>query len=254
MEQLTGVIITLNEEQKIVATLEALTQVAEEIIVVDSFSTDKTAEFCARFPKVKFFQRAFTNYGDQKQYAIDLATNDWIISIDADEVISDELIQTIIDIKPKLDIACSYAFRRLDNFCGKWLYSGGFFPTYKERIINRTVSRIEGSVHEVFVHKKPVSLVKLRGYLYHYSIGSISEHLDLMEKYSTMAALMMYEKGKKIWYPIIYLKALYRFFRMYVFQLGFLDGAMGFVMAINTAYYVYLKYLKLYLMERKSKI
>lgn len=252
MEQLTGIIITLNEEQKIVATLEALTQVVEEIIVVDSFSTDKTQELCTRFPKVKFFQRVFTNYGDQKQYAIDMASNDWIISIDADEVISDELILAILDVKPRLDIACSYAFRRLDNFCGKWLYSGGFFPAYKERIVNRTVSRMEGSVHEVFVHKKPVALVKLKGYLYHYSIGSISEHLILMEKYSTMAAVMMHENGKHIWYPIIYIKALYRFFRMYVLQLGFLDGAMGFVMATNTAYYVYLKYLKLYLMEHKS--
>lgn len=254
MEQLTGVIITLNEEQKIVSTLEALTQVVEEIIVVDSFSTDRTPELCARFPKVKFFQRSFTNYGDQKQYAIDLSSNDWILSVDADEVLSDELIQSILNIKPAFNPDCSYAFRRLDNFCGKWLYSGGFFPAYKERIINRTVSRIEGNVHEVFVHKRPIEKMKLNGYLYHYSITSVSEHLHLMEKYSTMAAEMMFSAGKNVWYPMIYIKALYRFLRMYVLQLGFMDGAMGFVMATNTAYYVYLKYIKLYLMQRKSNV
>lgn len=251
MEQLTGVIITLNEEQKILPTLEALVQVAEEIIVVDSFSTDKTAELCARFPKVRFYQRAFTDYGDQKQFAIDLASNDWIISVDADEVLSDELIQSILATKEDFNQDCCYAFRRLDNFCGKWLYSGGFFPTYKERIICRKVSRMEGAVHEVFVHTHPVRIVKLKGYLYHYSITSISEHLGLMEKYSTMAAQMMFERKRKVWYPIIYVKALFRFVRMYFFQLGFLDGAMGFVMATNTAYYVYLKYLKLYLLNRK---
>lgn len=251
MEQLSGVIITFNEEQKIVATLEALSRVVEEIVIVDSFSTDKTPELCVRFPKVRFYQRAFTNYGDQKQYAIDLASNDWIISVDADEVISEELTQSIVNQKEILDSNCTYAFRRLDNFCGKWLYSGGFFPAYKERIINRKVSRMVGDIHEVFVHDRPVTLVKLKGYLYHYSISSVSEHLGLMEKYSTMAAQMMFERQKRISYPMIYFKSAFRFLRMYFLQLGILDGRMGFVMATNTAYYVYLKYLKLYLMNRK---
>ena len=145
---LTAVIITKNEEFNISRCLQSLKDVADEIVVVDSFSTDSTEEICKSF-NVRFVQQEWLGYSEQKNFANSLASNDWIFSIDADEVLSDELKKSILELKNKnISDDNVFSMNRLTNYCGHWIRHCGWYPDRKIRIWNRKVGKWQGEIHE----------------------------------------------------------------------------------------------------------
>jgi len=248
MPALTAIIITKNEEKNIERCLISLQNIVEEIIVIDSFSTDKTKEICEGFG-VKFIQQKWLGYSATKNLANTYATNDWMLSIDADEALSPELKQSIISIKIQLKIDNIYAFNRLVNYCGKWIKHCGWYPGIVPRIFHKNEWKWQGDfVHETLVQitnlKQKKSPIFLNGNLLHFSYYSIQEHKKKSAYYAKLAAQKITKKSyfslafKTIFSPI------FRFLKMYLFQLGFLDGKFGFYLCLISGYEAFLRYSK----------
>lgn len=244
MNSISATVITFNEERNIGRCLESLAGVADEIIVVDSFSTDRTEEICARHG-VRFFKHPFAGYTDQKNIAIEKASNRWILSLDADEALSEELKESILKVKESPE-ADAYEFNRLTNYCGKWIRHGSWYPDRKVRLIDRSKGKwTGGSLHEQLLPDPNAKLKHLPGDLLHYSYYSIEDHISQVNKFTTIGARNAFEKGKKPgWFDFL-IKPLFKFVRDYIFKGGFRDGYYGFVIARISAHATYLKYAKL---------
>ncbi len=242
--KLSVVIITFNEEKNIARCLEAAQKVAEEIIVVDSFSTDKTKEICLSFG-VKFYEHAFEGYVKQKNYANSLATCPYILNLDADEVLSEKLIQSIRQFKAKpLSDGCY--LNRITNYCGKWIKHGGWYPDKKLRLWYATKGRWEGiNLHEKLVLDEGCTTITLDGDLLHYSYDSIKQHLDQINKFTEIAAETEAKQGRKINICKLILYPIWKFTRDYLIKLGFLDGYYGFIVAAISAFASFIKYAKI---------
>lgn len=242
MEKISATIITYNEEKNIERCLKSLQGVADEIIVVDSFSTDKTKEICLKYT-VKFYERNFKDYSDQKNFAIKQTTNNLILSLDADEELSDELKKSIIQVKNNRK-SDGYYFNRLTNYCGKWIKHSGWYPNHQLRLWNKEKGHWVGTIHETLsVPKNLTSHIK--GDLLHYSYENFSQHLLKIDKFTDFQAKEMFDKHKSITCFEIICKPFFRFIRHYFLQLGFLDGLEGFIISIHSAYGQFLKYIKL---------
>lgn len=251
MIKISATIITLNEEKNIGRCLESLKGVADEVIVLDSFSTDKTKEICLSYG-AKFFEQKFLGYRDQKNMAQDMAQYDYVLSIDADEVLSSELREEILKIKNHFDFA-GYEFSRLTNYNGKWIHHCGWYPDKKIRLVKKNKGRWGGeNIHEGMVVDGPVALLK--GDLLHYSYDSISSHVLQANKFSTMEALALYNKGKRATVLKLVTRAPYQFFKDYFLKLGILDGRYGFVICFINGLYVLLKYAKMFDLQQSKKI
>lgn len=241
---LSAAIITMNEEDNIERTLRALDFI-NDIVIVDSGSTDKTLEIARRFP-VRVFNRNFDNYASQKNFALGETKNDWVLALDADEVVSPKLKEEILALfrtnDPPED---GYLIPRLTWYLGKWIRFGGFYPNYQTRLFRKTEGQFGGGiVHErVFLQKSPK---KLNFPLFHFSYRDISDHLKFIDKYSSLFAEEESRNGKKSSVSWAFAKGLFKAFYMYFIRLGFLDGKPGFVLAVLGFYYNFLKYLKLY--------
>lgn len=246
--RLSAVIITLNEERNIQRCIESLIGVVDEIIVLDSFSTDRTEEICTQLG-VKFHQRKWTGYTETKNYANSLATNDWILSLDADEALSEQLKKSILEHKSKT-FSGLYAFNRLTNYCGTWVKYGGWYPDTKTRIFNRTVTHWDGLIHETLISTTSLNTTLLKGDCLHYSYYTVEEHLNQTRKFSAIAADMLFQKGKKATFEKRFLSPCVKFFRDYFFKLGFLHGKNGFLICIISGYATYIKYKRLYELSR----
>jgi glycosyltransferase involved in cell wall biosynthesis len=252
MIKLSVVIITFNEGKNIRRCLESVKGIADEIIVVDSSSIDNTKAICQEFG-VRFFDQDFLGYIEQKNYANSLATFDHILSIDADEALSDELLQSIIEIKTSCE-KDAYSMNRITNFCGKWIKHSGWYPDRKIRIFDRRKGRWTGKkIHEKIGLDKGASTGFLKGNLLHYSFYTIEQHVNQINKFSTIKAEVLMETGGKSNLFKIWLGPIATFFQVYLFKLGFLDGTSGFLIAKNTAFSTLLKYSKLSLMLRQKK-
>ena len=235
MKKISATIITLNEEDKIRRCLESLKEVADEIIVVDSLSTDKTRSICEEFG-VKFIEQKWLGYSEQKNLANRLASHDWILSIDADEALSDELKESIIEIKNSdTDSDTVYSFNRLNNYCGKWIHHGGFYPDKKIRIWNRNIGKWEGIVHEVIKFSVKVKEIRLKGDLLHYSYSKPEDFEKQVFKFAELRAQHYFDKGKKNAGLLKVVSPIYFFIQHYFFRLGFLDGKEGFTMCLVAA-------------------
>ncbi|MGB0918713.1 MAG: glycosyltransferase family 2 protein [Flavobacteriales bacterium] len=246
MRKLSAVIITFNEARNIKRCIESLQEVADEIVVVDSFSTDATPSICKGL-NVQFHQREWKGYSKQKNYGNGLASNDWILSVDADEALSDELKNAITKIKA--DKHENYSFNRLTNYCGKWIKHSGWYPDTKVRLFNRVNSDWNGDVHETLsVDAKSVK--KLKGDLLHYSYTTVSDHVRRTDGYSTLGAQELFDKNKKSSVLNLLFNPWLKFHKLYFLKLGFLDGMAGFTIALITAYGTFLKYIKLYYLEK----
>lgn len=250
MRKLSAVIITHNEARNIKRCIASLVNVADDIVVVDSYSTDATPSICKGLG-VNFHQRDWKGYSKQKNYGNGLAANDWILSIDADEALSEELKRSILHEKEH-GKGYNYSFNRLTNYCGKWIHHCGWYPDTKVKMFNRTVDDWQGMVHETpTVDLKTVK--KLKGDLLHYSYHSVSDHVLRTDQYSTLGAEELFEKKKKASILRIILSPWLKFNRMYLLQLGFLDGLEGFTISLITAYGTFLKYIKLrYLLRNRN--
>lgn len=243
MEKLSATIITYNEEKNIERCLKSLQGIADEIIIVDSFSTDKTKEICLKY-NVKFFERDFKDYSDQKNWAVEQSNFPIILSIDADEELSEKLKNSISEAKlnRKFD---GYYFNRMTNFCGKWIKHSGWYPDKQMRIWDKTKGSWRGKIHEKVHFGDKASIGFLQGNLFHYSFYTIYEHIAQINKFSEIRAEDELAKGKKVSLFKIIFSPFIKFITHYFLKLGFLDGFYGFVICINSAHANFLRYSKL---------
>lgn len=245
-------IITLNEASKIEDCLKSVQGVADEILVVDSGSTDRTEEICRKYG-VKFVVNAFEGYVKQKNFAMNAARYDHILSLDADERLSDDLRKSILTIKSSWGDADGYAMNRFNNYCGHWIRHCGWYPDRKIRLWDRRAGVWQGTdPHDKVI--LPVDRVKkLKGDLLHYAYFSVDEHLRQMHKFAEVAARAKYEKGvRPIFVVHVLLNPMFKFFRKFVLQLGFLDGYYGFVFCAAASSLNFFKYLRLYEYNRRG--
>jgi glycosyltransferase involved in cell wall biosynthesis len=252
MQKISATIITFNEEKKIAACLASLQGVADEIIVMDSFSTDNTVAICKQFG-AKVYQQAWTGYGQQKNDAAAKATFDYILSVDADESLSPALQHSINKLKES-GFNGVYKMNRLNNFYGYDLHHGHVYPDTMKRLYNRReVKWSLRLVHETLDIPEGIVITQLQGDLLHKSKDSIEDHVAGINKYAGMTAKVYFEAGKKSALFKMLFSPGFTFIQGYFFKLGFLDGYAGFIMAKINAQEVFLKYSKLLLLQKNKK-
>ncbi len=256
MIKISAVIITHNEEHNIARCIESFKDIADEIILVDSYSKDKTVAIAESYG-AKIFYHEFKDFSDQKTYAIALAANDFVLSIDADELLSPELHASLLREKenPRFD---GYQVNILANYCGKWIRHCGWYPQPKLRLFNKNKCGINDSkVHESIVVKdKKAKIGFLDGDILHYSYNSISDHIKKIELYSELAARNAIGKGERIGIIKILFGPAWKFIYNFIFRGGFLDGYLGYVICKNIAYGGFIKYvkIKLYSARRSNEM
>lgn len=250
--KISAVIITYNEEKNILRCLESLQGIVDEVLVVDSFSNDGTKQICASMG-VRFVENAFEGHIQQKNFAMNLASNEWVLSLDADEALTQELRSSISELAES-DENTAYEFKRLTSFCGKWIKHCGWYPDKKVRLWNRKNGQWGGqNPHDKVVLKNSSKVIVLKGDLLHYSFYSIEQHVQTIQKFSSIAAQSAYDNGKCSNLTInIIIGPAFTFFKKYILQLGFLDGYFGLIISVNTSYSRFLKYIKLREIERKN--
>ncbi len=240
LNPISAVIITHNVADTIEPCLKALNQVCNEVLVLDSFSTDGTIEICERHG-VKLMPQEWLGYAQTKNVGNKMAKNDWILSIDSDEVLSDELIETLQHLT--LGNNTVYSLDRLTNYCGKWVYHCGWYPEWKVRLFNRNDVKWQGDfVHETLSIPADFQEIKLKGKLYHYSYKDSEDHFNRINKYARLAAEERYSKKMKANFVKRWLSPVSRFMRTYFLKKGFLDGKAGFLISWRSAYMVWLRY------------
>jgi glycosyltransferase involved in cell wall biosynthesis len=250
--KISAVVITLNEEKNIGRCLDSLRQVADEIIVVDSYSTDRTGDICSKMG-AHFMQHAFEGHIEQKNYAVSCANHDRILSLDADEALSEDLTQSILSVKQNWGYD-GYSFNRLTNYCGKWIRHSGWYPDTKLRLWDRRKGQWCGiNPHDRVMMAEPSRVLHIPGDLLHYSYPTVRDHIDTINSFSEIAARAAQADGRKanlvldiIGNPVL------TFFKKYFLKLGMLDGYAGFVIAVQTAYGKFLKYIKLRELNKKA--
>jgi glycosyltransferase involved in cell wall biosynthesis len=238
------VIITLNEEKNLERCLRSVKRIADEIVVIDSMSTDRTVVI-AESHGARLYQQKFTGFVEQKRIATTIATHDWVFSIDADEALSPELEQSILAFKNSSPPANAYRISRITNYCGKWIKHCGWYPDRIVRLFNKTKGQWQGgTVHEKWepADKNPGPL--LSGELLHYSYSSLSEHVKKTDKYTELGARDAVKNGKDCSMLKILLVPGWNFFASYIIRLGILDGYYGFIICKMDAYGSFIKYAK----------
>jgi len=242
--QLSVVIITFNEEKNIAKCLDSVKNIADDIVVVDSFSTDKTKEICAA-KNVRFVEHKFDGHIEQKNFAITQAKNQYVLSLDADEALTDGLQQEILRIKNNWQ-ADGYSFNRLTNFCGTWIKHCGWYPDKKLRLWDTTKGRWGGdNPHDKVIMVKGAITQHINLDILHYSFYTIEQHLKQIDYFTDISSKAAFEKGKTSNGLTIFYKSTFKFFRDYILKLGFLDGYHGYVVCKNSAHAKRLKYTKL---------
>ena len=248
--KLTVTVITYNESAHIAAALESVSW-ADEIIVVDSGSTDGTADI-ARGKATRVYTREWRGYSDQKNFAADQATYDWVLSVDADERVTPDLGAEIRALLQRGPEAGGYRIRRVSYYLGRWIRSTDWFPDYQLRLYDRRAGRWNGMrIHESFRLASGAPL-KLQGELEHYAYRDISHHLQKIDAYTTLMAEQMYEGGRRTNPFALALHPWFAFVRNYVLRAGFKDGTVGFVISLLNSYYVFLKLAKLWELQRRQ--
>jgi glycosyltransferase involved in cell wall biosynthesis len=246
------VIITYNEEHNISRCLNSLTDIADEIIVVDSYSTDNTVEIASKLG-ARVYQQVFLGHVEQKNFALTKATYNYILSLDADEVVSDKLKESILKVKENWTHD-GYYFNRLTNYCGKWIKHTSWYPSRKLRLWDRRKGEWGGiNPHDKLILKKGSSKTFIKGNLLHYSYNSIEQHYKKVASYSRIFAESHFLKGNKSYNWNIVLNPVWRFIRDYFIKLGFVDGRDGFTICRISAYETYLKYKKLNQLNAENK-
>ena len=253
MNSISAVIITFNEEENIVRCIRSLKAIADEIIVVDSHSTDRTRSVASDLGAV-VHERSWEGYSSAKNYGNDLATKTWILSIDADEELSPQLIRSIQNFKENITNDDAFEVNRLTNYCGHWVRFCGWYPDRKLRMWKRGMGNWDGVLHEKIVFVKPAAISQLKGDLHHYSFPSIQHHVQTLNKYSEVAARDLVDRNKNVFFLIhVLLNPAYTFINKYFFRLGFLDGYYGFAICWLSAQANFLKYAKAFFMKRSTR-
>jgi glycosyltransferase involved in cell wall biosynthesis len=253
MKKLSVVIITYNEERNIGRCIDSVKEVADEIVILDSFSQDKTTAI-AITKGAKVHQQVFAGYIEQKNAALTLAENDFVLSLDADEALDEILKQSILKAK-KSFTAAGYSMNRCTFYCEKFIRHGSWYPDRKLRLFNRKLAQWGGvNPHDKVEFVTDQNTGHLKGDLLHYSYYSIEEHVAQNNKFSTISAESYLKRGKHTNLFKIIINPLWAFVSGYFLKRGFLDGFYGYVIAKNVAHLTFLKHVKLYLLQvRKQK-
>ncbi len=251
MTPISAVIITFNEERNIGRCIDSLTGVADEIVVLDSNSTDRTREICEeKGARVK--THPFAGYIEQKNLALKESSYPHVLSLDADEALDENLKKSILQVKKNWN-ADAYTMNRLTNFCGKWIRHTGWYPDRKLRLFDKRRGKWAGrNPHDRYEIEGKRTIQHLDGDILHYSFYTIDQHIDTVNKFSAIKAQVMLEKGRKVHFWNYFINPGFKFFRDYFLKLGFLDGFFGYVIARNSAHGVFLKYAKLRELHRKN--
>ena len=244
MKKISVAIICYNEEKKIERTLKSIDW-ADEIVIIDSFSTDKTLEICKKYTD-KVYQHSFESHIQQKNIALDYCTHDWVFSIDADEVVTQELKQSILQIKNSEDIEeyDGYYVSRIIQYLGKWIKYTQWYPDFKLRLFRKVKAKWGGiDPHDTILLEGKTS--RLNGKLLHYSYDDISAHLRTIDLYTSIMSKEYWKRGKKASVINLTLRPLYAIFKSYILKRGFLEGKQGIIISLLDGYYVLLKFAKL---------
>lgn len=247
---LSVVIITKNEARNIAGALESVSW-ASDVVVIDSGSTDNTVAIARRYTD-RVSTREWEGYGAQKNHATGLAAHDWILSLDADERVSPELVEEIVDVMHRSPMMKGYRIPRTTRYLGRWIRSTDWYPDYQLRLYDRRVS----SWNSRYVHESVAvdgKVGKLRSEIHHYAYDGLAEHLSTIDQYTTLAAKQMESENRKVrWTDLIGHPPLV-FLRNYVLKGGFRDGIPGLIVSLMSSYYVFLKFAKLWEQHMRSK-
>lgn len=245
MPQISVVIITYNEERNIARCLESVSSVADEIVVLDSFSKDRTREICLSYG-AKFYEHAFDGHIQQKNRAITYASHPYILSLDADEALDDILKKSILEVKANWTHD-GYYMNRLTNYCGHWVRHCNWYPDTKLRLWDSRKGSWTGiNPHDKYELKEGDKNTRhLKGDILHYSYYSVADHYKQVEYFTNIASKAFVEAGKKA--PLYKLVAnpVAKFIDHYLLHLGFLDGKAGYLISKISAYATWLKYKKI---------
>ena len=242
--KISVVVITFNEEKNIARCLESVKNIADEIIVVDSFSTDETCSIAASYG-AKIIHHKFEGHIQQKNFAKNLSSNDFVLSLDADEALDDDLKKSILEIKSNSSFD-GYKMNRLTNYCGKWIHHSGWYPDTKLRLWNKNKGNWGGeNPHDEFFLVPNSCTKHLKGNILHYSYYTLADHDKQIQYFTNIASKAAFANGKRSSILKIIFSPTIKFLKMYFFQLGFLDGYFGFVIARKSAFAAFLKYKKL---------
>ncbi len=249
--KITATIITFNEERNIERCIRSVDGLADEVIVLDSLSTDRTEEICKSLG-VRFESREWEGYSESKNYLNSLVSTDYILSLDADEAFDSTLKAEVLKLKHNSNPQI-YSVNRLTNYCGKWIKHSGWYPDIKARLFPKEGSYWDGAiVHEELIFPEKLKVIQLDGHLEHYSYYSFEDHRARADKYSSLTAKKMHTAGKKASVLKPYLSAIARFVSMYLLKAGFLDGKMGFKIAQISAQSNVFKYKELRRLNREN--
>lgn len=252
MVKISLVVITYNEAHNIRRCLESAADIVDEILVVDSASTDATVAIAESFGARVVIQ-PFLGYVAQKRFAISQARYPVVLSLDADEALSEALRQSITGVRAKWSHDC-YFMNRLSSIGGSWIRHGGWYPDRKMRLFDRGKYAVEGiDPHDKFVPVPGASSAHLKGDILHYTNGDIAGRAATVNQFSTLAARAFDERGKRGSLGRLLFKPFFRFVVEYFFRRGFLDGFYGFVVARTSAQYVFLREAKLIELQRERK-
>jgi glycosyltransferase involved in cell wall biosynthesis len=253
MIKISAVIITFNEERNILRCINSLMGVVDEIVVVDSISNDKTKEICLS-QNVKFIEHTFEGHIEQKNYAIIQASNPYVLSLDADECLDEELKKEILNVKNNWN-ADAYSMNRLTNYCGKWVYHCGWYPDTKLRLWDSRKGKWGGdNPHDKFeLYDKNAKIVHLKGNILHYSYYTREDHYKQVEYFTTILSEAQFKRGKKAPLFVLILSPLVKFIKDYFIKFGFLDGITGFTICRISAYATFIKYKKLRALHLSKK-
>lgn len=250
MTPISAVIITFNEERNIERCLKSLQGIVDEIVVVDSFSKDRTKEICEQYG-VKFVEHHFDGHIEQKNWAITQATYPHVLSLDADEALDEILQQEILRVKANWQ-ADGYSMNRLTNYCGKWVHHCGWYPDTKLRLWDSRKGAWGGDnphdKYELFDGDKNTQ--QLKGDILHYSYYTRADHYKQVEYFTTILANAQFKRGKKAPLFVLFFSPIVKFIKDYFIKLGFLDGHTGFTICRISAFATYLKYQKLRALSR----
>jgi len=249
---ISAVIITKNEGHIIGTTLKSLTAVVSDIIIVDSGSTDDTVSVCKQFGAT-VIQTTWDGYGLNKNKGINAAKNNWILNIDADETLDEELQQTIKQLQLPDDNTV-YECKFKNFFCGKWIRFGEWSGDKHIRLFNRKVIRWNSAdVHESLTVNRGTKVVLLKGNILHYTTQHIDEYMNKTVTYARLNAIKYFSEGKRAGFFKLRVAPGLNFFQHYILRLGFLDGWEGYLIARTQAWYTFLKYSYLKEMYRQTK-
>ena len=239
--KISATIITYNEERNLPRALESL-RCADEIIVVDCGSSDRTVELAEKLG-ARVIESPWPGYAKQKNFAAEQAAHDWILSLDADESLSEALEAELWQWKKRTPDRDAYTMPRLAQYLGRWIKHSGWYPDRKVRLYDRRKARWEGPyVHESV--KVTGAVGHFESNLLHFTCDSLSEHLKTMDRYTTLAAEQLLANGVKVTWSRLIFEPVWTFFSTYVLKLGFLDGVEGLAIANMAALYNFVKYAK----------